>query len=688
MKTELCGGSPSPWLPIGRACRAVAARAWAMGLALLLPIGWARAAPAEARPPAEAFYRHADMDQAALSPSGRKLALTSGLGGGAGAGRVRLMVFDLESDAPPVQVAGFKDADIERFQWVNDDRLVFSLIDRSRAGGEQRFWHGLFSVRPDGSEQRQSIKIRSHWVAEARPGAKEPLDWNHHLLTVPLGGGDEVVVGVDRYDGRNNLIEVGAKRLNVITQSTTSLSAGVPDHVVRWWFDPLGEPRVLASWFEGENRIYWRGPGQKEWVELARFPALERRFWPAFVDADGVLYVTQASGPAGVAVLKRFDFERRRPQAEATVSTPGFDFSGSFVVDGDGRKLLGVRVLTDAETTAWFSPRMKALQQRVDARLPGRINRLSCRRCENDDAVLLIDSYSDQEPGEYWVFHPDGERWQKVGRVRPEIDAAKMATLDLHRIEARDGADLPVWVTRPPAPSGPRPAVVLVHGGPWVRGGSWHWDADAQFLASRGYVVIEPEFRGSTGYGAAHFRAGWKQWGGTMQDDVADALKWAVAKGWVDGSRVCIAGASYGGYATLMGLARYPELYRCGIAWVAVTDPRLMYSIDAASDIGDEFKLYRYPALIGDPVTDAALLKAASAVELAPRIVAPLLLVYGSSDVRVPLEHGQKMRDALKAVGHPPEWLVYGGEGHGWLQSENRIDFAQRIESFLARNLK
>ncbi len=692
MRTCRWGFSPRPGSRTDTARQAVADCALALLLALLLLGGLSGAARADALPSAASFYRNADMDQAALSPSGRKLAVTSGLGGvvgGAlGGGRVRLMVFDLESDAPPVQVASFKDADIASFQWVNEDRLVFSVTDRARAGAETRFWYGLFSVRADGSEQRQLIKTLGNWAAEVRPTAREPLDWNHYLLTVPLGGRDEVLVGAYRHDGRNNLIDVSAKRLNVVTHSTVSLSAGVPDHVVRWWFDPFGEPRVLASRFEGENRIYSRAPGRKDWVELARFRALDPAFWPVFVDASGELYVTQKEGTAGALVLKRFDFERRQPQPDAIVSTPGFDFSGSLVVDNDSGKTLGVRVLTDAETTVWFSPRLKTLQQRVDSRLPGRVNNLSCRRCESDDAVLLINSYSDQEPGEYWIYHPAGDRWQKIGRERPDIDAAKMATLDLHRIKARDGADLPVWITRPPGAAGPRPAVVLVHGGPWVRGGSWRWDADAQFLASRGYVVIEPEFRGSTGYGDAHFRAGWKQWGGAMQDDVADALKWAIAQGRVDGRRVCIAGASYGGYATLMGLALYPELYRCGIAWVAVTDPRLMFSIDAASDIGDESKLYGYPALIGDPVTDAALLKAASALELAPRIKAPLLLVYGSGDLRVPIEHGIRMRDALKAAGHPPEWLVYGGEAHGWLKSENQIDFAQRIEAFLARNLK
>ena len=134
-----------------------------------------------------------------------------------------------------------------------------------------------------------------------------------------------------------------------------------------------------------------------------------------------------------------------------------------------------------------------------------------------------------------------------------------MATLELQRIKARDGLDLPVWITRRPDAKGPLPAVVLVHGGPWLRGGEWRWDAEAQFLASRGYVVIEPEFRGSAGYGSAHLEAGFKQWGQAMQDDVADALRWAQKEG-LASDKACIAGASYGGYSTLMGLIKDPSL--------------------------------------------------------------------------------------------------------------------------------
>jgi dipeptidyl aminopeptidase/acylaminoacyl peptidase len=306
--------------------------------------------------------------------------------------------------------------------------------------------------------------------------------------------------------------------------------------------------------------------------------------------------------------------------------------------------------------------------------------------------TVLIHSWSDRDPGDWIVYTAADQRWRLFARARTAIDPARMATLDFERFAARDGRSIPVWVTRPAASVAPRdrplPTVVLVHGGPWVRGGHWRWDAQAQFLASRGYLVIEPEFRGSTGYGQDHFQAGWKQWGQAMQDDLADALLWAVAKGLSDPRRACIAGASYGGYATLMGLVRHGEQFRCGAAWVAPTDLRLLYRWSNASDSIEEWRRYSNPQLIGDPETERAMLEAHSPVLRAADIRRPVLLAMGSSDRRVPLEHGQAMRDALRKAQRPLEWVVYPDEGHGWAKLENRLDFYRRLERFLAEHLR
>ena len=516
----------------------------------------------------------------------------------------------------------------------------------------------------------------------------EPLDGNHGLLTVLHDGSDDVIVGKYLWNGgQGDFNGIDALRLNVVTGRTTSLSVGRPDHVDQWTFDSLGNARAIATRWRGESEVWWRDTKDAPWRSLAKFPSLGEGFWPDFVDASGKLYVVTRS-LSKTSELKRFDFASNKVDDAPVISIPGFDFNGRVLSDAATGRPLGVRVDTDAESTIWFDPRLKALQKLADERFPGRINRLSCTHCDGD-AVVLNFSYSDQDPGSYWIYRTADSAWESVGRVRPDIDPRTMATLDLHRIAARDGEDLPVWVTKPKQVKGapPPPGVVLVHSGPWKRGTTWNWNAEAQFLASRGYVVIEPEYRGSWGFGDSHFRKGLKAWGTTMQDDVADAVQWAASKGMVDASRVCIAGADYGGYAVLMGLIRHPESYRCGVAWLAVTDPRLRYEASRSSDTSVELRSYTLPMLVGDLVEDADLLKAAAPVEHAGDIRAPLLMAYGRDDRRVPLENGTRMRDALKAAGHDPEYVVYDGEGHGWLKTANEVDWWSRVERFLDKNL-
>ena len=632
--------------------------------------------------PARTFFQNADINAARLSPSGRWLAIATG----AKSARVMLAVVDLEGKANPVVVANYEAADVRSFEWVNDDRLVFNLVDLQAGSGTQGFGPGLYSVRRDGSELRQLIRVRRDFFREAKAIISLTLEGNHRLLWIPRTGGDEVIIGEFQFDNHGELDAVSPKRLNVVTGRATPLGIGRPEHTVGWLFDAKGEPRVAEAAFQGQTEVFWRAPGQSAWRSIAKASSLSRPWEPVLVGGSDQLFVTTGSS-AGTEVLRRFDFAANLPEEAVLVSTPGFDFQGQFIDEWSQSRILGIRVDTDAESTVWFDAEMKKLQQRADQRFPGKINRLSCLHCAPDSAVLVF-SYSDQDAGSYWVFRPSSDAWEPVGKVRADIDPTQMAQLDLHRIRARDGEDLPVWVTLPrKKAAGAAPAVVLVHGGPWVRGGHWRWNADAQFLASRGYVVVEPEYRGSTGFGRPHFEGGWKRWGTTMQDDVADAVRWAVTRGLVDPKRVCVAGASYGGYATLMGLVRYPDLYKCGVAWIAVTDPRLLFEDTWASDMPKEARGFSLPTLIGDLQKDGDMLKAAAPVEHAAEIRAPLLMAFGGEDLRVPLAHGTRMRAAMRATGHEPEWVVYNDEGHGWLKVDNRVDFWERVERFLDKQL-
>jgi dipeptidyl aminopeptidase/acylaminoacyl peptidase len=631
---------------------------------------------AQERSAVDVLFAKPEQGDLRQSPSGKNLAIEVR----DEKGRMNLAVADAEQPKKLRVLVADEKLDVGQVRWVNDDWLVFQLVDQQAGGGAQDYQPGLIGIRRDGSGMRVLLNPTFGVNPETGTNIKsQVLDWRHRFMTTLDNGSTDVVVGEYRFDGKHEVESIHPKLVDVANGRARPAVLGEPPFATRWFFDAAGEARAARSWRAGMYEVFWR-ESSGGWKSIGRFPAIERPWSPMDVDVDGNLYVQ-----VGTTQLSPFDFAARKP-GPVVVSTPGFDIDSAKLVEEAG-KVVGVRVTTDAETTAWFDPARKKLQEIADARFPGHVNRMVCKKCDGAGAMVVF-SFSDRDPGTWWVYRPKTAEWTPIGSIRPKVDPRRMATLDLHRIKARDGLELPVWVTTPAGKSpGSRPAVMLVHGGPWLRGTQWEWNPEAQFLASRGYVVIEPEFRGSAGYGFDWFKAGWKQWGTGMQDDVADALRWAIDRGIVDPKRVCIAGGSYGGYATLMGAIRYPDLYRCGVAWAAVTDPRLLYEESWSNDSSQEVRQYLRPALMGDLVKDADLLKAATPVERAAEIRIPMLLAFGGSDRRVPIEHGHRIRDAMRASGQQPEYVVYQDEGHGWFSARNEIDFWTRVEKFLARHI-
>jgi dipeptidyl aminopeptidase/acylaminoacyl peptidase len=643
-----------------------------MRLKPTLGMGWMcatllQAAAAAAPPPVESFFKDPDIVEVTLSPSGRKMAMTNT---SKDFSRHGLAVVDLAPGGLAARIVQIRDADIQNIHWVNDDKLLFESVHVWDGTGRSDWGaRGMYTVNSDGSKMRQVL--------------------DGFLLKVPdRMENDEILLG------QYSLGAIHLHWLNTRSGATRDVDLKPPPNAVEWLTDSSGDARAVLTQRRDEDTysVFWRAPKAANWAKLFEGSSLDAPFSINTVDDAGNLYVTEAHGEDRTLALKRFDFERHAPSPKPLVVTPGFDFSGSLLIEPGSAEPLGVRTVVEGETTVWFNAAMKAFQEEVDGQLRNRINRITCRRCGAPDMVALVNSFTDHDPGQLWLYlgkPGEGEKhWRAIGRVRQAIVPEQMASMGLHRIKARDGRDLPVWVTRPDDAKGPLPAVVLVHGGPWERGRAWGWHDFPQFLASRGYVVIEPEFRGSRGYGEAHFKAGWKQWGQAMQDDVADALLWARKQN-LASDKACIAGASYGGYSTLMGLVKDPELYRCGIAWVAVTDLDLLlqgswWITDDATGIARKYTL---PEMIGDAKLDAAMIAANSPVKQAARIKVPVLLAFGEDDHRVPLAHGKRMRDALKEAGNPPEWVTYPGEGHGFAVVKNRVDFAQRMEKFLAKHL-
>jgi dienelactone hydrolase len=653
----------------------ISATAWA---------GQARAQSA-APVPVKDFFSVEAMAQPKLSPDGKRLAV---LVANAQTGRHQLGVIDLEAGLKPAVAASFVDADIVQAQWVNDKRLCFTARDLDSAFDQQRA-PGLYAVNHDGSDQRHLVQ--RHWrpdnTSEAA-GARRLMP-NHRLLRTLRDGSADVIIVRDNFDDNSRqFTDSTPLRLDTVSGRASPLLATYPRGARDWLVDSLGRPRMALTKVEAEAQVHWKPTPDAPWKQVASFDAYRGGigFAPVELGPDGEIYgAAQRHNTGGINELFRFDGQAEKLEATPLVSAAGFDYQGHLIFDHKQRKLLGVRLTADATSTVWLDDGMKQLQARIDQRLQGLVNLLDVPEC-NCGRWAVVTSYSDRQPPLYLLYDRENDKLQLLGRARPNIDAKRMAQRDFTRFTARDGRSIPLHVTRP-AGKGPWPAVVLVHGGPQVRGGSWEWTNESQFLASRGYLVVEPEFRGSRGYGSVHFRAGWKQWGLKMQDDVADATRWAIDQKLADPSRICIAGASYGGYATLMGLIRDAELYRCGAAWLAVTDINLLFDIPW-SDLPDEWRSFGMPVLIGDRVKDASQFEATSPLKRAAQLKQPLLLAFGAGDRRVPLDHGTKFRDAVSKTNNQVEWVVYNGEGHGFFKPENRFDFYERMEKFLASHLQ
>lgn len=665
--TIYAAGTARPTGLRGRVWRTTAAL---LGLATLMM------APARAAPPTAAqLFREPAFSQGQLSPDGQKVAVL--VSGGAEARR-SLVVVDLET-LKPVVVGSFKGRDVDWHQWVNDNRLVFRLNWELVGPGRAAEGPGLYAANADGESFRALVANSRSFLSNSDEG--NLLDAHTGVYHVSgLSADGSIVVGRPREVSRERVGYHELLSLNTNSGRTTDVAS--PVRATHWVFGAGNLP--VAALSEVDGKAAWDlHQRDGSWKRLREFdPLADGGVSPVWQAPDGRLFGTGTF--KGFRALYTLDPASGEPAAQPLLAVDGFDLSQpQFVVHG--QKLLGVRFMADALATHWFDDDARAVQQELDRRLPGTANHLQFPR-HGASPWVLVTAVSDAQPASTLAYNRQTRRLVRVGTTLPGLDPQALGRTRFERVPARDGLPIPVYLTLPPGGGTKLPLVVLVHGGPWARGANWAFSPEVQFLASRGYAVLQPEFRGSTGFGDRHFRASFGEWGRAMQDDVTDATRWAIAQGVADPARVCIAGASYGGYATLMGLVREPALYRCGIDWVGVTDPDLLFSV-GWSDMTEESRRYGLARMVGDPVRDALRLRQVSPLHMAGSITQPLLMAYGGWDRRVPLVHGEKLRDALRQAGHQPEWVVYPEEGHGWERVETRIDFWTRVEAFLAKHL-
>lgn len=645
--------------------RALAAlRAMVVALAMLCATEGVAATSPVVSP--EPFFRHAEYGQLKISPSGKYVAALVPANG-----RQGLAVIELESKQVRPLTAARGD-DIVDFNWVNDERIVFTVADLQAGLGMQR-GGGLFAINRDGTELRELAPTLRTQQARGQLRGRPT-----RLLTVLRDDSDDVLILTNESNER----VPDVYRLNTRTGRRTLKTLGRPGNVYQWVADQKGVVRAASADEKGITVVYYRPNDEAPWIRLGEYGVRDARIVPVAFDGDGSLIVSSNIGRDTFA-LYRYDVDKRA-LGELLAAHPRVDLSGGLYFDREQNRVVGVLYEAEEPGVAWFDDQWARLQLAVDGVLKDRRNVIS----RGDGPRVLIHSFSDKDPGAYYLLDLENRKLELLIRLRPTIKPGEMPARQPVRYTARDGLEIPAYLTLPRDKQAKNlPLVLYVHGGPYVRGGHWAWRDEPAYLASLGYAVLEPEFRGSQGWGRRLLESGFKQWGRAMQDDLNDGVDWLAKQGTIDPKRACIMGASYGGYAVLMGLARDPERWRCGIDYVGVTDINLLFDVTWSDLFDSDFMRYTAREMIGDPDRDAAQFKATSPLENAGNIRAPVLMAYGAQDARVPLIHGERMRDALVKRGIDVEWVVYPQEGHGFLLEENRYDFYGRVARFLARHL-
>ncbi len=650
------------------------------------PVGMApAAAPAASAPPsANLFARTPLLFDVRPSPSGRRVAMIVPQADG----KHVLAVQDLPPEAPPKGVAAFRDGDVEWVRWVNDDRLVMQV--RVRSGETFEGEGGLFAIDHDGRNSRQLVAWRYSLEDSGSHIQTKVLPYGWYFVHAIGDGSDDLVMGQVIHNATDEIHSIHLARLNTRSGQLTEAYDGVPSGTDQWVFDAQGAIRFARSERDGRDRLYQRQGDTANWTLIDDVPHLDASSLVPLALEKGDKLIVETRHEHDTLGIFSYDLARHALEPEPLLQAAQFDV-GSVEFDPGLQRVVGVSLDTDRPMKVWFTQRLDQAQRTVDKALPaGRFNTLLCGRCESS-AFFVVRSESDRQPGEYYAYDDKSRKLSLLGTTRPWIAEASQGRRSFRWFQVRDGLPLSVVVTDPPDPPGQEtkkalPAVLLVHGGPQVRGADLRWSADAQFLATHGYRVLEPEFRGSAGYGVRHATAGLKQWGRAMEDDLADAVSWAAAQGLIDPHRVCIYGASYGGYAALMGPITHPGMFRCAASYAGVTDILQMFT-SYNDDSSEQVRKYTLSELIGDPVKDAALLRQASPIERVAEIRVPVLLVQGALDTRVPREQADRFESAARSAGVPIERVTYPDEYHGWVHPEDEADFLNRLDRFFAKSL-
>ncbi|MEE8412007.1 MAG: S9 family peptidase [Acidobacteriota bacterium] len=595
--------------------------------------------------PLEDFFRKPDKIALRLSPDGKSLAWLEPW-----ERRLNLTVQNL-ADGSTRRVTAARERDLSGYVWVSNDRLVYV----QDTGGDENF--RLYAVSRDGGNPIDLTPF---------PGVKcdivDDLEQDDDHILFQMNRRDPQVFDV--------------YRLNV-HDGSMSLIGENPGNIQSWFTDHDGKLR-LAMTTDGVNTsLLVRETEAGKWRTVATYDFKEYVRPQLFTFDNRAIYVASNLGRDTLAIAE-YDLTLGR---EAKVLFEHDEVDVDNLMFSRARQCLtGVAFEVDKLDYHFFDEARAELQTFIDGRLPGRENTVvSHSRDENHSIVL---SGSDRTLGEYYLLDAQARTLTHLFKISPWLDERHMAETQPIRYTARDGLAIRGYLTLPPGLE-PKslPLIVHPHGGPWARD-RWGFDPELQFLASRGYAVLQINFRSSAGFGRRFLEAGFGQWGLGMQDDITDGVRWAIDESIADPARIAIYGGSYGGYAALVGLTKTPDLYACGISYVGVSN--LFTWIESIPPYWKPYLEMLYE-MVGHPERDRERFEATSPFFNVDAIVAPLFVAQGANDPRVRKQESDQIVAALRARGVEVTYMVKENEGHGFVNEENRFEFYREMERFLHR---
>jgi dipeptidyl aminopeptidase/acylaminoacyl peptidase len=599
--------------------------------------------------PRDVLFGNPQKAQARISPDGKRLSYLA-----PDDGVLNVFVGDVDGDVFNA-VTNDRDRGILTYAWAHDGRHVLYLQDK---GGDEN-WR-LYAVDLDSGDVADLTPFDKVQAQIVRLSKRHP-----DAMLVALNRDNEQLHDVYRVDLSTGQLEKVVENPGFIQWAAD---------------DDLNVRTALAPTAEGGFTLVHRGVGDGEWKPLIEFSADDSPTSQPVMGftADGTAaYVVSAQGAnAGRLVL----INPATGEQSVLAEDPRYDVD-SVVLHPDTRELQLVSFERDRLEHEVVDPDVADDIAGLHALHPGDFA-LTSR--SNDDRKWLVGFTADDGPVAFYLWDRDTKSGRLLFTHRPELEEYTLAKVEPFEYTARDGLVIHGYLTFPPG--GDRsglPAVLNVHGGPWARD-SWGFNPESQWFANRGYLAVQVNYRGSTGYGKDFLNAGDGEWGGKMHDDLIDAVNWIVDQGYADREKIAIYGGSYGGYAALAGATFTPDVFCCAVDIVGPSSIKTLI---------DSIPPYWAPMLammkrrVGDPDTDEAFLWSRSPLSRVDQIKIPMLIAQGANDPRVKQAESEQIVEAMREKGIDHEYMLFEDEGHGFAKPENRLKFYAAAEKFLARHL-